>query len=332
MNGVVVVDMRGGGLLYAKALSKDFHERHPPKTHMNLAALMFAVVNYAGSWPLVVVAMLTSCVSAVSVTDCASSRLRLYETNDERMVFELVPTKQWLLVVFAAPLVSLGRVRWIAEHMAHAFADLADMSTEPRASQAKKFATTACHVFRTTIDAMAREMTAEFLVSHVLLHCTAKRKVATDSPVVVAASMARWKRQLAHIFVHHPWWRRRHRHPMNQIAALQDDPATPPRLVMHVQANDAKKAIAWNTTATDDIFACIERLTPSRGKPLASSSHTTIHCSRSSDASTHYFVLVHSDRLHLVFYAANPIRSISSHVTDSMRPMQAIADAILVLE
>ncbi|KDO28600.1 hypothetical protein SPRG_06456 [Saprolegnia parasitica CBS 223.65] len=81
--GLFVVDLVGGTLVHARALSAAFHTQYPTKSHMNQAALFFALHSFAGS-----------------VVETSSQHdLQYFETSNERYVMEPVPAKQWLLVI-----------------------------------------------------------------------------------------------------------------------------------------------------------------------------------------------------------------------------------------
>ncbi|EQC33924.1 hypothetical protein, variant [Saprolegnia diclina VS20] len=96
--GLFVVDLVGGTLVHARALSRAFQTQYPAKSHMNQAALFFALYNFAGS-----------VVETPSQHD-----LKYFETTDERYILEPVPAKQWLLVIVTSRATHLA----IARHMA----------------------------------------------------------------------------------------------------------------------------------------------------------------------------------------------------------------------
>lgn len=51
MEGVVVVELPAGALRFARSLSPGFDRRYPRGERLNLAALLFALHNFAGARP-----------------------------------------------------------------------------------------------------------------------------------------------------------------------------------------------------------------------------------------------------------------------------------------
>nr|AIG56332.1 secreted protein [Achlya hypogyna] len=92
--GFFVVDLVGGTLVHAKALSTSFATEFPARSHMNQAALFFAIHNYASS-----------------VVDSGTA-LQYFETSCDRYLFEPLQDKQWLIVVISARGVDLASTRF----------------------------------------------------------------------------------------------------------------------------------------------------------------------------------------------------------------------------
>ncbi|RLN93220.1 hypothetical protein BBJ28_00009146 [Nothophytophthora sp. Chile5] len=99
MEGVVLVEMCSGALHYTKSFSTAFDERHPKTDRLNLAALIFALQNFAdssirppgGDEELDVVAESQSSSSV-------GTGIVMFATPQERMVLAATPSNQLLVV------------------------------------------------------------------------------------------------------------------------------------------------------------------------------------------------------------------------------------------
>lgn len=49
MEGVVLVDVRSGALVFTRSFTDAFDLRHPRTERMNLSALLFALLSFAGA-------------------------------------------------------------------------------------------------------------------------------------------------------------------------------------------------------------------------------------------------------------------------------------------
>ncbi|CAK5137685.1 unnamed protein product [Aphanomyces euteiches] len=246
MNGFVVTDMRSGGLVFAAALSSDFAARHPPKTHINLAALMFAICNYAAS--------------SVVLQSSTNAGLQLYETRQERMLFERVPSKQWLLVLFTNPFLSLPTARHIAHHLGAALDSLEDIALETRAAYTKRFQHLAREVFYNAVGGIIASGIGVSMKS-VYIRCNAAIVDGASSPgeetkPVVAAS-SRWKRRL------HALWHKKQQH--NSIHPRH---GMLPSVNFAMRLSIESPKSPWNAAAIDAIINAIDRLNDGTWKTL----------------------------------------------------------------
>ncbi|CAK4072091.1 unnamed protein product [Aphanomyces euteiches] len=300
MNGFVVTDMRSGGLVFAAALSSDFAARHPPKTHINLAALMFAICNYAAS--------------SVVLQSSTNAGLQLYETRQERMLFERVPSKQWLLVLFTNPFLSLPTARHIAHHLGAALDSLEDIALETRAAYTKRFQHLAREVFYNAVGGIIASGIGVSMKS-VYIRCNAAIVDGASSPgeetkPVVAAS-SRWKRRL------HALWHKKQQH--NSIHPRHGD-GTPRQLQWQVHRESPKSP--WNAAAIDAIINAIDSLFPPPEPYLA----------RIQSGDNHWIVLRHG-RMHLLAESLDRDDVASSRGWKTcLGDMQAMADAVFAMD
>ncbi|RLN51851.1 hypothetical protein BBJ28_00016323 [Nothophytophthora sp. Chile5] len=123
MEGVVLVEMCSGALHYTKSFSTAFDERHPKTDRLNLAALIFALQNFAGTSKflllngdmsvLIDILMYGSVDSSIRppggdeeldiVVESQSSAstgmgIVMFATPQERMVLAATPSNQLLVV------------------------------------------------------------------------------------------------------------------------------------------------------------------------------------------------------------------------------------------
>ncbi|ETV82061.1 hypothetical protein H257_05579 [Aphanomyces astaci] len=347
MDGVMVVDLRGGGLVYSKALAASFSTRHPHKTHMNLAALLFAIFNYAGS-----------------VTRSGGGTLHQYETRSQRLVFGVAPAKQWLVVGFASPQVFSQHDHWWTTHR---FADavnsrLHTIPSESRASQGKRLHIILHDVLVDSMRHIGTTLCPVFQASTLVVYCTppkiethaadVRQAEATPLPrhvnrqshansIMVATATSKWKRRW------HALWRTpvlRRPPSLHQvlpgnspIIVHQDEQNLPSRrhILLECTLGDKRDA-TWTLSTVEGLVAtsiATTRTIPSSNPP----SRTII-----PEASTNWLVLGW-DRLHVVMVLLLPpsadssntntmesssasSSSSSSHVDAKLQTLLAIAD------
>ncbi|KAG9403822.1 hypothetical protein AC1031_005315 [Aphanomyces cochlioides] len=305
--------MRSGGLVFAAALSSDFAARHPSKTHINLAALMFAIYNYAAS---------------SVVQSNTNAGLQLYETRRERMLFEPVPNKQWLLVLFTSPLLSLPTTRHIAHHLGAALDSLEDIALETRAAYTKRFHHLAREVFYNAVGSI---ITSGIGVSMKSLYIRCNAAIVDGAPSpgqetkpVVAAS-SRWKRRL------HALWHKKQQHnsihPRHGVLSSLNFPiilsvrdGNPRQLQWQVHRESRKSP--WNAAAMDAIINAIDSLFPPPEPYIA-----RIQCDDK------HWILLRHDRMHLLAESLGRDDVASSRAWKScLGDMQAVADAVFAMD
>jgi hypothetical protein len=117
MEGVVLVEMSSGALHYTKSFSEAFDVRHPKTERLNLAALIFALQNFAGAVGLRCSALLVCfanrarCPKDSSVHSTESNEalgaglqtsgaaeIAMFATPLESMVLTTTPSRKLLVV------------------------------------------------------------------------------------------------------------------------------------------------------------------------------------------------------------------------------------------
>ncbi|ETW02774.1 hypothetical protein H310_05266 [Aphanomyces invadans] len=309
MNGVIVVDLRGGGLVYGKALSASFAKHHPHKTHMNLAALLFAIYNYAAS----------------VTTDAAAAGLRQYETHIERLVFEVAPTKQWLVVVFAATRGLPEDQLWrMTNRLAQGLDSFDAPATESRVSQSKRLHGILCQILYESILCMAKALVANVNALQVVVYCTPPKSFHDDvrAPELsasatipshsstrhftIASVSSRWRRRW------HALWRTnssRHHQVQPQLGMPPSGSAVE-ALVDYTRTNERRVLVSCPTVDGEHATAPDEWTTSTVEAVLASSTRidgSRIHKAARSATTKMSWLVLEWDRLHvLVLQSGEP--------------------------